>query len=74
MFDDESDDDGSGYGPVGTCTFTFCSGKAVGIVGESVGGVSGLGSGVFVLTGIESISDVVLVVVVVPRGVKSKGG
>ena len=41
VFDDESDDDGSGSGSPGTCTFPFFSGK-------SVGSVSGVGSGVFV--------------------------
>ena len=67
FFDDESDNDGSGSRSPGTCTFSFCSGK-------SVGRVSGLGSGVFVPTGIESIGDVVLLVLFVPRGVKSKSG
>ena len=40
LFDDESDDDGSGSGSPGTCNFTFCS-------GNSVGSVSCVGSGVF---------------------------
>ena len=74
LFDDESDSDGSGSGSPGTCAFPFCSGKYVGSVGKSVGGVSGVGSGVFVPTGIESIDDVVMLVVFVPRGVESKGG
>ena len=47
--------------------FPFCSGK-------SVGSVSGVGSGDFVLTGIESIGDTVPLFVFVPRGVESKGG
>ena len=47
MFDDESDDDGSGYGSPGTFAFPFCSGKSVGSVGESIGCVCGIGSGVF---------------------------
>ena len=41
---------------------------------KSVGGVSGVGSGVFVPTGIESIGEAVLMVLFVTRGVKSKGG
>ena len=47
--------------------FPFCS-------GNYVDSVSDVGSGVFVLTGIESIGDVVTLVVFVPRGVKSKCG
>ena len=39
-----------------------------------VGSVSGIGSGVFVPTVIESIGDVVPLVVFVPRGVVSKVG
>ena len=65
FFDDESDDDGSGSGSPGTCAFPFCS-------GNSSGSFSGVGSGVFVLTGIDSIDDVVLLVVFVPRGAESK--
>ena len=42
-FDCESDDDGSGPGSPGTCAFPYCS-------GSSVCRVSGVGSGVFVLT------------------------
>ena len=67
LFNDESDDDGSGSGSPGTCVFPFCSGKYV-------GGVSGVGSIIFVPTGIESIGDVVPLVVLVLRGVESKGG
>ena len=67
LFDDDSDDDGSGSGSAGTCTFPFCSGK-------SVGRVRGVGSGVFVLTEIDSIGEVVLSAVFVPRGFDSKGG
>ena len=61
-------------GSPGMCTFPFCSGKSIGSAGESVGSVSGLGSGDFVLTVIESLGDVVPLVVFVPRGVESKGG
>ena len=67
FFDDESDDDGSGSGSPSTCTFPFFS-------GNSVGRVSGVRSGVFFLSGIESIVDVVPLVVSVPRGIKSKVG
>ena len=74
MFDDEYDDDDSESRSPGTFAFPFCSGKSVGSVGRSFGGVSGVGSGVFVLTGTHSISDVVMLVVFVPRGVESKGG
>ena len=74
MFDDESDNFGSGSGSPGTCAFLFCSGKSVGSAGESVGGISGVGSGVFFLTGIESIGDVFPLVVFVPIGFESKGG
>ena len=40
FFDDESEDDGSGSGSPGTCAFSFC-------FGNSVGRVSGVGSGIF---------------------------
>ena len=65
--DDESDNDRSGSGSPGTCNFLFCS-------HNYVVSVSGIGSGVFVPTGIESIGDVVPLVVFVPRGVVSKVG
>ena len=66
FFDDESDNYGSGSGSPGMCAFPFCSVKYI-------GGVSGVGSGDFVLTRIESIGNVVLLFVFIPRGVKSKG-
>ena len=54
--------------------------ESVGRVGDSVGCVAnfvvldcGVGSGVFVPTGIESIGDVFPLVLFVPKGVKSKG-
>ena len=74
LFNDESDDDGSGSGSPGTCTFPFCSGKSVGSVCEFIGRASGVGSGVFVATVIESIGDVVLLVIFAPKGFKSKDG
>ena len=46
-FDYESDDDGSISGSPGTCAFPFCYDESVGSVGESVGRVCGVGSGVF---------------------------
>ena len=54
--------------------FFFHSGDSFGSVGESGSRVSGVGSGVFVLTGIKSIIDVVPLVVFVPKGVDSKLG
>ena len=74
LFADESDNNGSGSGSPSTCDFPFCSGKSVGSVGESVGCVRRVGYIFFVLTGIKSIGDVVLLVMFVPREVESKGG
>ena len=74
LFDDESDDDGSGSGSADTCDFPFCSDESVGSVGKSVGRVSGMGSVIFVPTGIDLIGDIFLLVVFVPKGVESKGG
>ena len=74
MFDDESDNDGPGSGSTGTCPFPSFSGKSVGSVGKYVGGVSDVGSGVFVLTEIESIGGVAPFFLFVPREGKSKGG
>ena len=59
LLNDEYDNDVSGSGSPDTCAFLFC-------YGNSVGGVSDVGSCVFVLTGIESIGDVVPLVVFVP--------
>ena len=42
FFNDESENDGSGSSSSGTCSFPFC-------FIDSVGRVSGVGSGVFVL-------------------------
>ena len=64
--DDESDYDGSGSGSAGMCTFTFRFRYSVGRVEDSVGRVDNsvvsvcvVGSGVLVLTVIESIGDIV---------------
>ena len=73
-FKDESDNEGSGSWSPGTCAFPFFSGKSIGSVVKSVGRVHDIGSGIFVSIGIKSISDVVLLVVFVPIGVKSKHG
>ena len=64
LFDDESEDDGSGSRSPGTCNFPFCS-------GNFVVSFSGLGSGIFVPTGIESIGDIVLLFMFIPRVVDS---
>ena len=74
IFHDKSDSDGSGSGSPGTCALPFSSSKSVGIVCEYVGHVFGIGSGIFVLTGIKSIGDIVPLVVFVPKRVESKGG
>ena len=58
----------------GMCAFPFCYGKSVDGFGKSVDGISDVGSGVFVPTGINSIGDVVPLLVFVPRGVDFKGG
>ena len=67
LFDDDSDDDGYVSGSPGTCSFPFYSDESVGSVGKSVGRVCGVGSVIFVLTGIDSIGDVVPLVVFVPK-------
>ena len=53
LFDDESEDDGYVSVSASTCNYPFCSNEPVGSVVKPVGRVSGIGSGVFVLTGIE---------------------
>ena len=73
-FNDESDDNGSNSGSAGTCDFPFRFNESVGRVGEYVGRGSGVGYSVFVLTGIKSIGDVFLLVLLVPKGVESKSG
>ena len=77
FLDDKPYDDGSDYRSAGTCTFTFLFGESVGRVGYSVDSVDnsvdhvcGVGSCIFVLTGIQSIGDVFLLVVFVPKGVE----
>ena len=79
--DDESDNYGSDSGSSGTCAFPFHFeyyvgrvDNSVGCVYESVGRVCGVGFGVFVPIGIDSIGDVVMLVGFVPIGVYSKGG
>ena len=74
MSDDDSEDNGSVSGSPVTCNFPFFSGKSVGGFSKSVGRVCGVGSGVFVPTGIESIGDVFQLVVFVPKLFESNGG
>ena len=57
----------SGSGSHGACAFPLCSGKYV-------GSISGVDSGVFVLTGSKSVVDVFPLVVFVPRRVECKCG
>ena len=73
-FFDESDNNGSGFGSAGTFAFPFSSVKSVCSAGEYIGSVSGVVSGSFVLIAIESVGDVVPLVMFVQRGVGSKGG
>ena len=73
-FDDESEDDWSDSGYAGTCNFPFRFYESVGCVGDSVGSVSGMGSSIFSLSGIESIGDVFLLVVFIPKEIWFKGG
>ena len=49
-----------------------CLGESVGCIDDSVGRVCVVGSSIFVLIEIESVSDVVPSVVFVPEGVDSK--
>ena len=49
-------------------------GKSIGSAGESFDSISGIGFGDFFPTGIESLSNIVPLVLVVPRGAESKGG
>ena len=63
------------------CAFPFHFDESIGCVGDSVGRVDksvccvhGMGSEVFVPTGIESIGDVFPLGIFVPKGVDSKGG
>ena len=44
VFDNESDNDGSGSGSAGMCASSFHSNESLGNVGESIGHVSGVGS------------------------------
>ena len=74
FLNNESDYDGSGSRSPGSCAFIFFYIKYVGSAGESVGSVSGIDSHNFFPTGIESVGDVVSLLVFVPRGVESKGG
>ena len=61
-------------GPMVHALFHSFSDESLGSDGKSVGCVCGVGSGVFVPTVIDLIGDVVLLVVLLPKGVESKGG
>ena len=74
MFNDESDNDGSGSVSPCTCVFLFCSGEYFGSVGDSVGHGCDVGSGISPPKIIESIGDVVTLVVFVLKGADSKVG
>ena len=67
---DEYDDDGSDYESSGTYSFPAFSLHFE----NSVGRVSGLGSGVFVPTGVDFKYDILALVVFVPIGVEFKCG
>ena len=67
MLDDESEDYGSDSGYSSTCAFPFR-------FYNSVGCVSGMGSGFFVPKGVESNCDFVTFFVFVPIVVDPKGG
>ena len=78
---DESGNDGSDSRFAGTWDFPFrfedsvgCVDDSVSCVNDSVGHVCGVGSGVFVLIGIESIGDIVMLSLFAPIGVESKSG
>ena len=64
---DEYDDDGSESGYSSTCSFPLQ-------FYDSIGRVSGLGSGLLISTGVKYKCDVFVFVVFVPIGVESKGG
>ena len=67
---DDSDDDGSDYGSSGT--YSFCAFYLR--FDNSVGSVSGLVSGIFVPTGVESKCDIFTSDLFVPIGVDFKVG
>ena len=65
--DDESDNDGSDSGSSSRCYFPLN-------FENSVDRVSGLGSGIFVPTGVESKCGIFTVIVFIPIGFESKVG
>ena len=76
LLDDESKYYGPESGSAGTCAFTFRFDESAGRVDDSVGRVDdfvgrvcGVGSGVSIPTGIESIGGVVPLAVSLPIGV-----
>ena len=56
------------------CAFPFCIEDSFDRVDNSVGHVRSIGSGVFILMGIDSNCEVVPLVMFVPIVVESKGG
>ena len=74
FFDNESNKHGSGSSSPGTFAFQYCSEKSVSSAGESIGSVSSICSGNFVPIEIDSIGNFVPLIVLLPRGVDSKGG
>ena len=62
VLNDQYGNDESGSGSAVTCPFPFLFEEPVGCVDNSIGRVCGVGSGIFVLTRIESIREVVLLV------------
>ena len=70
MLNHESNGDGSDSGSSGTYYFTNFSLR----FDNSVGRVNGLGSEIFVLTGVEPKCDIFAFFVFVPIGFESKGG
>ena len=77
MLEDEYDDDGSDSGSAVVCAFPFRFDDSVGYVDDSVSCVDdsvcqvcGVGYGIFVPIGIESIGDFFLFVIFVPIGVE----
>ena len=68
LLNDESDNVGSGYGSSGTQFFFFSFSSC-----DSVARVSGLASGIFSPTGVDSKCDIFEFVVFVPIGVEYKG-
>ena len=70
LIDDESEDDGPDYGSSGTYIFKYVSLR----FDNYVGSASGLGSGVFISTGVDTKCDIFAFDVFLPISVESKVG